>query len=55
MVGAQHVDQSIEAPRILATDVGGIGCEIAGGAVGTDENAILVVSVIARARPDGAL
>ncbi len=52
VVGAQDVDQAIEASRVLPANVGGVRRVVARCSVRTDENAILVVAVCARTRPD---
>ena len=55
VVGAQDVDQAIEASRVLSANVGGVRRVVARRSVRADEDAILVVAVRARARPDGPL
>ena len=51
VVGAEHVDEPVEAARELPPDVGGVLREVRRRAVRADEDAVLVVAVRARARP----
>ena len=55
MVGAEDVDEPVEALRILPAHVGRIGGEIRRRAVGTDEDAVLLVAVCRRAGPQRRL
>ena len=51
VIGAEHVDEVVEAARELVADVRGVRREVRRRAVRPDEHAVLVVAVRARPRP----
>ena len=55
VVGAEDVDEPVEAACVLAPDVGGVEREVRRLAVRADDDAILVVAVGARPGPHGAV
>ena len=55
VIGTKKVDVHVETAGALVDVVGGIRGEIGVFAVGLDEHAILVVTEIGRAQPDGAI
>ena len=55
VVGAEHVDEAVEAARVLPADVGGVGGEVRRRAVRAHEHAVLLVAVRARPRPERAV
>ena len=55
MVGAEHVDDSVEALGVLAAHVRRVGGEVRRHPVRADEDPVLVVAVRARPRPYGAV
>ena len=55
VVGAEHVDEPVVPPRELAANVGRVLGEVGRRPVGADEDAVLVVAVAGRPRPDRAV
>ena len=55
MVGAEDVDEPVEAACVLPPDVRGVAGEVRRRAVGAHEDPVLVVAVRARPRPHRAL
>ena len=55
MVGAPHVDLAVEAALALVLVVGDVGGEVGVLAARAHEHAVLVVAVVGRAQPQGAL
>ena len=55
VVGAEHVDQALEAALELVPVVGDVGGEVGRLAVGADQDPVLVVAEVGRAQPERAL
>ena len=55
VVGAEHVDQAVEAALELVAVVGDVGGEVGRLAVGADQDPVLVVAELGRAQPGRAL
>ena len=55
MVGAEHVDQPVEAALELVPVVGDVGGEVGRLAVGADQDPVLVVAELGGAQPERAL
>ena len=55
VVGAEHVDQQVEAALELVAVVGDVGGEVGRRAVGADQDPVLVVAELRGPQPDGAL
>ena len=55
MIGTPHVHEVVEAALELVDQVGTVGAEVRVQPVRSQERAVLVVAVVRRAEPDGAL